>query len=205
MVSHIGNPKRAAPSSVGWLLFIEVCFLRNSVGQVLSLSSMWRWHDCRTCAVVCASSPQWQRADSTVPIVLVWLRSLQWPVLSWKIMVCLWSASWWRGLVVDYSLYFCAWRQLASCSWWAYLLLCSLALTFGCCFLLPLFASWADTSLSCILVCAGIHWSTSVVLGVRLLMLCTRLCWVLRKHLNKFEHNEIENCLEHYLYDYLIA
>ena len=35
-----------------------------------------------TWAVVCASSPQRQRADFSMPIVFMWLRSLQWPALS---------------------------------------------------------------------------------------------------------------------------
>ena len=37
-----------------------------SVGELLSLSLLWRGHDCRTWAVVCAFSPQRQRADSTL-------------------------------------------------------------------------------------------------------------------------------------------
>ena len=58
-----------------------------SVGKVLSLSSLWRGHDCRTWAVVCAISLHGQRADSSMPIFFMWLHSLQWPVFSWNIMV----------------------------------------------------------------------------------------------------------------------
>ena len=59
-----------------------------SVGQLLSL--LWRGHDCRARSMVCASSPQGQRADFSMPIFFMWLRSLQWHVLSRKIMVCSW-------------------------------------------------------------------------------------------------------------------
>ena len=58
-----------------------------SVGQVLSLSSLWRDHDCMACIVVCASSSQGQRSDSSMPLFFMWIRSLQWPVLSRNIMV----------------------------------------------------------------------------------------------------------------------
>ena len=64
-----------------------------SVGQVLSLSLLWRGHDCMTWAVVCDSSPQRQMADFSIAICFMWLRSLQWPVLSQNIMVCLWRDS----------------------------------------------------------------------------------------------------------------
>ena len=46
--------------AVPWSLFPR----EPSVGQVLSLSLLWRGHDCRTWAVTFASSPQGQRADS---------------------------------------------------------------------------------------------------------------------------------------------
>ena len=36
----------------------------------------------------CASCPQGQRADFSMPIFFMWLRSLQWSVFSRKIMVC---------------------------------------------------------------------------------------------------------------------
>ena len=45
--------------AVPWSLFPR----EVSVDQVFSLSHLWRGHDCRTWAVVCASSPQGQRAD----------------------------------------------------------------------------------------------------------------------------------------------
>ena len=45
--------------AVPWSLFLR----EFSVDQVLSLSVLWRGHDCRTWAVVCASSPQGQRAQ----------------------------------------------------------------------------------------------------------------------------------------------
>ena len=64
-----------------------------SVGQVLSLSLLWRGHDCRTWAVICASSLQGQKSDFSMPIFFMWLRSLQWPVLSRNIMVCSWRDS----------------------------------------------------------------------------------------------------------------
>ena len=66
---------------VPWSLFPR----ELSVGQLLSLTLLWRGHDCRTLAVVCASSPQSQRADFSMPIFFMWLPSLQWPVLSWSI------------------------------------------------------------------------------------------------------------------------
>ena len=59
-----------------------------SVGQVLSLSLLWRGYDCMTWTVICASSSQGQRADFSIPIFFMWLRSLQWPVLGLNIMVC---------------------------------------------------------------------------------------------------------------------
>ena len=49
--------------AVPWSLFTR----ELSVGQVL-LSLLWRGHDCRTWAVVCASSPQGQMADFSMPI-----------------------------------------------------------------------------------------------------------------------------------------
>ena len=90
--------------AVPWSLFTR----ELSVGQVLSLSLLWRGQYCRTWAVVFASSPQVQRADFSIPIFFMWLRSLQWPVLSRK----LWSVC---GAIVsegclvgDYSLHLCA-------------------------------------------------------------------------------------------------
>ena len=78
-------------------------------------------------------------------------------------------------IVGDYSLHFCAWSQLASYFWWAFVLL---GLDCGCCFLLPSFASWSATSFLCMPVCAGIHWSTAVVLDVRLFKHCIKHCKV---------------------------
>ena len=52
--------------AVLWSLFSR----ELSVGQVLSLSLLWRGHDCRTWAVVSASSPQGQRADFSMPMNL---------------------------------------------------------------------------------------------------------------------------------------
>ena len=72
--------------AVPWSLFPG----ELSVGQVLSLSLLWRGLDCRTWTVVCASSPQGQRADFSMPIFFMWLRRLQWPVLCRNIMVCSW-------------------------------------------------------------------------------------------------------------------
>ena len=72
--------------AVPWSLFPR----ELSVGQVISLFLLWRGHDCRTWAVVCDSSPQGQRADFPMPIFFMWLRSLQWLVLSRNIMVCSW-------------------------------------------------------------------------------------------------------------------
>ena len=91
--------------AVPWSLFPR----ELSVGQVLSLSLLWRGHDCRTWAVVCASSPQGQRADFSIPIFFMWLCSLQWPVLSRNIMVCSWhdSKRWVSRLTASCS----------SCSW----------------------------------------------------------------------------------------
>ena len=71
---------------VPWSLFPK----DFSVGQVFFLSSLWRGHDCRTWTVVCTSCPQGQRADFSMPIFIMWLRSLQWPVLSRNIMVFSW-------------------------------------------------------------------------------------------------------------------
>ena len=75
--------------AVPWSLFPR----EPSVGQVLSLSLLWRGHDCRTWAVICASSLQGQKSDFSMPIFFMWLRSLQWPVLSRNIMVCSWRDS----------------------------------------------------------------------------------------------------------------
>ena len=77
---------RSRSVAVPWSLFPR----EPSVDQVPFLSLLWRGHDCRTWTVVCASSPQGQRADFSMPIFFMWLRSLQWPVLSRNIMVCLW-------------------------------------------------------------------------------------------------------------------
>ena len=54
-----------------------------SVGQVVSLSSFWRGHDCQTCA----SCPQGQRADFSMPIFFMWPRCLLWSVFSRNVMV----------------------------------------------------------------------------------------------------------------------
>ena len=75
--------------AVPWSLFPR----ELSVGQVLSLSLWWREHDCRTWAMVCASSLQGKRAYFSIPIFFMWLRSLQWPFLSRNIMVCSWRDS----------------------------------------------------------------------------------------------------------------
>ena len=79
-----------------------------SVGQVRSLSLLWRGHDCRTWAVVCASSPQRQMADFSIPIFFIGLRSVQWPVLNRSIKVCSWAIVSEGCLVGDYILHFCA-------------------------------------------------------------------------------------------------
>ena len=50
---------RCRSVAVPWSLFPR----ELSVGQVLSLSLLWRGHDCRTWAVFCTSSQQGQRAD----------------------------------------------------------------------------------------------------------------------------------------------
>ena len=50
-INHTIRPRSVA---VPWSLFPR----ELSLGQVLSLSSLWRGHDCRTLTVVCASSPQ---------------------------------------------------------------------------------------------------------------------------------------------------
>ena len=41
-----------------------------SVGQVLSLSLLWRGHDCRTWAVFCASCPQGQRDGFSIHVAM---------------------------------------------------------------------------------------------------------------------------------------
>jgi len=75
--------------AIPWTLFPR----ELSVSQVLSLSLLWRGHGCSTWAMVCASSPQVQMADFSMPLLLMWLRSLQWPVLSRNIMACSWRDS----------------------------------------------------------------------------------------------------------------
>ena len=50
---------RRRSAAVPWSLFLR----EFSVGQVLSLSLLWKGDNCRTWAVVCASSPQGQRAQ----------------------------------------------------------------------------------------------------------------------------------------------
>ena len=83
--------------AVPWSLFPR----ELSVAQVLSLSLLWRGDDCRTWAVVCASSPQGQMADCSMPFFFMWIRSLQWSVRSRNIMLC-------SCLVTDYNLHVCA-------------------------------------------------------------------------------------------------
>ena len=142
--------------AVPWSLFPR----ELSVGQVLSLS--WRGHDCRTRAVVCASSPQGQRADfqcQSFSCGYTVCSGLFLAGISWSVRGAIISEG---CLVGEYSLYFCAWSQLASCFWWVFLLLGNS------------FASWSATSFPCMLVCAGIHWSTAVVLDVRLFKLCIK-------------------------------
>ena len=87
--------------AVPWSLFPR----ELSVGQVLSLSLLWRGHDFRTWVVVCASSPQGQSAEFSLPIFFMWLRSLQWHVLSrisWSVRGAIVSEG---CLVGDYSLH----------------------------------------------------------------------------------------------------
>ena len=50
--------------AVPWSLFPR----ELSVGQVLSLYLLWRGHYCRSWTVVCASSPQGQRDDFSMPM-----------------------------------------------------------------------------------------------------------------------------------------
>ena len=69
---YICSPVRRRSVAVPLSLFRR----ELSVGQVLSLSLLCRGHDCRP--------------DFSIPIFFVWLRSLQWPVLSRNIMVCSW-------------------------------------------------------------------------------------------------------------------
>ena len=91
--------------AVPWSLFRR----ELSVGQVLSLSLLWRGHDCMTWVVVCASSPQGQRADFSIIIFVMWLRSLKWPEflagISWSVGGAIVSEG---CLVGDYSLHFSA-------------------------------------------------------------------------------------------------
>ena len=87
--------------AVPWSLFPR----ELSVGQVLSLSLSWRGHDCRTRAVVCASSPQGQRADFLMPIFFMWLRGLFLAGISWSVRGAIISE---ECLVGEYSLHFCA-------------------------------------------------------------------------------------------------
>ena len=90
--------------AVPWSLFPR----ELSVGQVLSLSLLWRGHDGRTWVVVCASSPQGKR-DFSIPIFVMWLRSLKWPDflagISWSVGGAIVSEV---CLVGHYSLHFCA-------------------------------------------------------------------------------------------------
>ena len=86
--------------AIPWSLLLRELF----VGLVLSLSLLWRGHDCRTCAVVCASS----------------LQGLFLAGISWSVHGAIVSEG---CRVGDYSLHFCAWSRLASCFWWAFLLL----------------------------------------------------------------------------------
>ena len=82
-VRAMDRTTRRRSVAVPWSLFPR----ELSVGQVLSL--VWRGHGCRTWVVICASSPQGQMADLSMPIFFMWLRSLQLPVLySRNIMVC---------------------------------------------------------------------------------------------------------------------
>ena len=69
-----------APSGVGRWMFHGVCFLGNFL-----LARCFLFLFCgEGMTLVCASSPQGQRADFSMPIFFMWLRSLQWPVLSPK-------------------------------------------------------------------------------------------------------------------------
>ena len=82
------------PSGVGRWLFHGVCFLGNFL---LARCFVFLFCGERMTAghglLVCASSPQGQRADFSIPIFFMWLCSLQWPVLSRNIMVCSWRDS----------------------------------------------------------------------------------------------------------------
>ena len=53
-VRAMNSTVRRRSVAVLWSLFPR----ELSVGQVLSLSRLWRGHDCRAWAVVCASSPR---------------------------------------------------------------------------------------------------------------------------------------------------
>ena len=117
-----------------------------------------------------------QLADS-----LMSMRNLQWPVRSRNRMS--WSV---RGAIIgegclvgDYSLHFCAWSQLASCFWWAIFFFVT-KFEFWLLLLASLFYQLIGHFVSpCMPVYAGIHWSTAVVLDVRLFILFTRLCKLL--------------------------
>ena len=88
---HIWSPVRAMNRivrrksvDVPWSLFPRELY----VGHVLSLSSLWRDHECMACIVVCdSSSSQGQMSDSSMPLFFMWIRSLQWLVLNRNIMV----------------------------------------------------------------------------------------------------------------------
>ena len=117
-VSTMNRTVRRRSVAVPWSLFPK----ELSVGQVLSLSLLWRGHDCRTWTVVCASSPQGQRTEFSIPIF-----SCGYAVCSGLLLAgisrSVLSAISEGCLVGEYSLHFCALGQLASCFWWAFLLL----------------------------------------------------------------------------------
>ena len=71
VICVVPSGRWTAPSGVGRWLFHGVCFLGNFLLARCFLSLLWRGHDCRTCAVVCASSPQGQRPDYSMSIFFI--------------------------------------------------------------------------------------------------------------------------------------
>ena len=104
--------------AVQWSLFSR----ELSVGQMVSLSLLWRGHwlqdkGCSLC-FQSAGSKGWLQCQS-FPCGFAVYSGLFLAGISWSV----------RGttvgegcLVGEYSLHFCAWNQLSSCFWWAFLL-----------------------------------------------------------------------------------
>ena len=93
-----------------------------SVGQMVSLSLLWRrhWLQDKGCSLCfqSAGSKGWLQCQS-FPCGFAVYSGLFLAGISWSV----------RGttvgegcLVGEYSLHFCAWNQLSSCFWWAFLL-----------------------------------------------------------------------------------